>query len=47
MNIFLTAYTIKEVLSVDALLVFTTFCFLVDEKIKLQVLAYTFEIIYN
>jgi hypothetical protein len=33
---FVKTYNNKEVLSVHALLFFTIFCFLVDEKIKLQ-----------
>jgi hypothetical protein len=39
------AYNIKLVLSVHALVVFTIFCLLVDEKIKLKALACSFEII--
>jgi hypothetical protein len=34
----------KQILSVHALMFFTIFCFLVDEKIK--VLAFSFEIAY-
>jgi hypothetical protein len=45
MNIFLKAYNNKLVLSVHALIVFTIF-FLVDENIKLRVLACSFEITY-
>jgi hypothetical protein len=33
MNIFLKTYNNKQVLSVHVLIVFTFFCFLVDEKI--------------
>ncbi len=36
---FCNAYNIKYVLSVHALIGFSIFCFLVDEKIKLKVLA--------
>jgi hypothetical protein len=43
MNIFLKAYNIKKVLSVHALIGFTVFGVLVDEKIKLKVLACSFE----
>ncbi len=45
MNIFLRDYNNKLELSVHALVVFTIFCFLVDEK-KLKVLACFFEITY-
>jgi hypothetical protein len=41
---FLKAYNNKLVLSVHALAVFTFFCLLVDEKIKLKVVACFFEI---
>jgi hypothetical protein len=44
MNIFLKAYNKKLALSAHALIVFTTFCFFIDEKIKLKVLACFFEI---
>ena len=44
MNICLKAYNNKWVLSVHALIVFTIFCSLVDEKIKIKVLACSFEI---
>jgi hypothetical protein len=44
MNSFLKAYNNKKVLSVHALIVFTILCFLVDETIKLKVLACFFEI---
>ena len=44
MNIFLRDYNNKLVISVHALVVFTLFCFLVDEKNKLKVLACFFEI---
>ncbi len=37
---FLKAYYNKQALSVHALMFFTVFCFLVDKKIKLKVLAY-------
>jgi hypothetical protein len=43
-NSFLKAYNNKKVLSVHALIVFTILCFLVDETIKLKVLACFFEI---
>jgi hypothetical protein len=36
----------KQVLSEHALIVFTIFCFLVDEKIKFKVLACSFEITF-
>jgi hypothetical protein len=39
MNIFLKAFNNKYVLSVHALIVFTIFCSLVDEKINLKFLA--------
>ncbi len=38
-NTLLKAYNNKKVLSVHALIVFTIFYFLIDEKIKLKVLA--------
>jgi hypothetical protein len=41
------AYYNKLVLSVHALMVLTIFCFLVDEKMKLKVLACSFEITYK
>ncbi len=40
---FLKAYNNKYLLSVHALMVFTIFCFIVDEKIKFKVLACFFE----
>ncbi len=46
MNIFLKAYNNKWVLFVQALMVFRNFCFLVDEKIKLNDLACFFELTY-
>ncbi len=46
MNNFLKAYNKKLVLSVHALMVFTIFCFLVDKKNELKVLAFFFEITY-
>jgi hypothetical protein len=42
---FFKAYNNKQVLSVHALLVFQIFSFLVDVKIKLKILACSFEII--
>ncbi len=42
----LKAYYNKQVLSVQALIVFTIFWFLVDEKIKCKVLDCSFEITY-
>jgi hypothetical protein len=45
MNVFLKVYNNKEVLSVHPLIgSFIIFCCLVDEKIKLKVLACSFEI---
>jgi hypothetical protein len=44
---FFKAYNYKKVLPVHALIVFTVFGFLVDEKIKLKVLASSFEILAN
>ncbi len=41
---FLKAYIKKWVLSVHALMVLTIFCFLVEKKINLKVLACSFEI---
>jgi hypothetical protein len=46
MNIFLKPYKKYMVLSLHALIVFITICFLVDIKIKLEVLACSFEITY-
>jgi hypothetical protein len=46
MNLFWKAYNNKKVLFIQALMVFTKFCFLVDEKIKLKDLACSFEIDY-
>jgi hypothetical protein len=43
---FQNSYDNKKVLSSHALIVFTSFCILVDEKIQLQVLACSFEITY-
>jgi hypothetical protein len=40
---FMNAYNIKNALSVHALMVFTILCFLVDEIIKLKVLASSIE----
>jgi hypothetical protein len=37
---------LKQVLSLHALIVFNNFCFLVDEKIELKVLAGSSEITY-
>jgi hypothetical protein len=37
---------IKQMVSVHVLMVFTIFCFLVDEIIELKVLACSFEITY-
>jgi hypothetical protein len=47
MKFFFKAYYNKLVLSVHALVVLTIFCFLVDEKMKLKVLACSFEITYK
>ncbi len=47
MNIFLKAYNNKQVLSVHALIVFTIFCFFVDEKIKLKVLLASLKLLTN
>jgi hypothetical protein len=47
MNIFLKAYNNKLALSVHELTVFTMCCFLDDEKIKLKVLACSFDITYQ
>jgi len=44
---FLKVYNNKKVLSVRALIVFTIFYFLVDEKIELKVLVCFFEITYS
>ena len=44
MNNFLKAYYDKYVLSVHALIVFTIYCPYLTEKIKLKVLACSFEI---
>jgi hypothetical protein len=43
MNIFLKVYNNRWVLSGHALIVFTICCFLVDEKLKLKVFAYSFK----
>jgi hypothetical protein len=45
MNIFLKVYNNKQVLSIHTMIIFLQFC-LVDEKIKLKVLACSFEINY-
>jgi hypothetical protein len=45
-NIVLKAYNINLVLSVNVLMVFKNLCILVDEKIKLKVLACSFAITY-
>ncbi len=46
MNIVLKAYNNKLVLCVQVLIFLTIFCFLVEERIKLKVLACSFEITY-
>jgi hypothetical protein len=46
MNTFLKAYNNKKILSVHALIELTIFCFSIDEKINLKVLACSFEITY-
>jgi hypothetical protein len=46
MNICLYAENNKQMLYVHVLIVFTIFCFLADKKIKLEVLACSFEITY-
>ncbi len=43
---FVKVYNNEQVLSVHALIVFKIFCCLVEKKIKLKVLAFSFEIIY-
>jgi hypothetical protein len=44
MNIFFMAHNNQQVLAVHERIVFTIFCFLFDEKIKLKFLACFFEI---
>ncbi len=46
MNNFFEGYDDKYVFSVHALIVFTIFVFYLNEKIKLEVLACSFEISY-
>jgi hypothetical protein len=46
MNFFLKAYDNKKVLSAHALIVFTILCSQLIKKIKLQVLAFAFEITF-
>jgi hypothetical protein len=46
MNNFFEGYDDKYVFSVHALIVFTIFVFYLNEKIKLEVLACSYEITY-